>query len=117
MTGAELQKLRRRSGLSLAKFGAALGFRGKNIDRAIRRLDGYGSAAVPQHVAERAAGFEQALAKLEEKWRADKPDPRDPDYSRSGIFQTHNCWKCANGAKPCVSGSSRQCEYPHARND
>lgn len=46
-----------------------------------------------------------------------KPDPRDPDYSRSGIFQDHNCYRCKNGEKPCVVGNPRQCEYPHARND
>ena len=46
-----------------------------------------------------------------------KPDPRDPDYSRDGIFVYHNCWKCKSGEKPCVVGNPRQCEYPHARND
>ena len=45
------------------------------------------------------------------------PDPRDPDHSRSGIFVSHNCWKCANGAKPCARGNRSWCEYPHARND
>lgn len=40
-----------------------------------------------------------------------------PDYSRTGIFQTHNCWKCADGTKPCVQGGPHRCEYPHARND
>ena len=44
-------------------------------------------------------------------------DPRDPDYSREGIFQTHNCWKCKDGAKSCVQGAPNRCEYPHARND
>lgn len=44
-------------------------------------------------------------------------DPRDPDYSRPGIFATHNCWKCSDGAKPCVQGGPHRCEYPHARND
>lgn len=33
------------------------------------------------------------------------------------IFRDHSCWKCSDGATPCVSGNSRQCEYPHARND
>ncbi len=43
------------------------------------------------------------------------PDPRDPDYSRPGIFAYHNCWRCKDGAKPCVQGHPHQCEYPHAR--
>lgn len=45
------------------------------------------------------------------------PDPRDPDYSREGIFQYHNCWKCSDGRKPCIKGQPRNCEHPHARND
>lgn len=44
-------------------------------------------------------------------------DLRDPDYSRKGIFQTHNCWKCDSGKKPCAHGNPHNCEYPHARND
>lgn len=46
-----------------------------------------------------------------------RPDPRDPDLERPGIFCDHNCWKCKNGAGECVNGNPRQCEYPHARND
>ena len=46
-----------------------------------------------------------------------KPDSRDPDYSRTGIFVHHNCWRCKDGAQPCVQGSPNRCEYPHARND
>lgn len=51
--------------------------------------------------------------------RIEKPaiDPRDPDHSREGMFVLHNCWRCQNGAKPCVKSDPRQCEYPHARND
>lgn len=44
-------------------------------------------------------------------------DPRDPDPSRSGIFRDHNCWKCRNGALPCVNPHPGRCDYPHARND
>lgn len=44
-------------------------------------------------------------------------DPRDPDHSRDGIFVYHNCWKCSDGAKPCVRSNPRLCEYPVARND
>lgn len=48
---------------------------------------------------------------------APEPDPRDPDYSREGVFVYHNCWKCNDGQKPCVKGKSGGCEYLHARND
>jgi hypothetical protein len=44
-------------------------------------------------------------------------DPRDPDPSRDGIFRNHNCHRCRDGQRPCVRGSPRQCEWPHARND
>lgn len=53
------------------------------------------------------------LLETAQAWR----DSRDPDHSRSGIFVLHNCWKCGDGARPCVAGNPRQCEYPHARND
>jgi len=46
-----------------------------------------------------------------------KPDPRDPDHSRTGMFVYHNCWKCQSGEKPCVRGNPGRCEFPHARND
>lgn len=51
---------------------------------------------------------------------ADQPaaDPRDPDYSRQGVFQTHNCYRCKDGERPCVRGGNpRRCEFLHARND
>lgn len=44
-------------------------------------------------------------------------DPRDPDRTREGMFQYHNCWKCQHGAKPCVNGSPSRCDFPQARND
>lgn len=44
-------------------------------------------------------------------------DGREPDYSRSGIFRDHNCYRCQDGRKPCVNGKPNLCEYPHARND
>ena len=53
------------------------------------------------------------LPETAQAWR----DSRDPDYSRSGIFILHNCSKGGDGARPCVAGNPRQCEYPHARND
>lgn len=48
-----------------------------------------------------------------------KPDPREPDYSRKGIFQTHNCWRCQSGERPCIKGkgNERDCDSLHARND
>src|SRR5690348_9328018 len=49
--------------------------------------------------------------------RGAKRDPRDPDYSRPGIFSTHNCWKCRDGELICVRLDPRGCEFPHARND
>ena len=44
-------------------------------------------------------------------------DPRDPDPSREGVFRDHNCWRCKDGAEPCVVGNPRRCEYLRARND
>lgn len=46
-----------------------------------------------------------------------KPDPRDPDHSRPGIFAYHNCSKCKSGEKPCVNGNPSQCSWPIARNE
>jgi hypothetical protein len=48
---------------------------------------------------------------------AEAIDPRDPDYSRPGIFADHNCWKCKDGKLPCAKGNPRSCENLHARND
>jgi hypothetical protein len=51
-------------------------------------------------------------------------DPRDPrpDHEmvgRAEIFRNHNCYRCKDGALPCVRGKphSLNCDYPHARND
>lgn len=57
--------------------------------------------------------------KLVRDYRADrKPvDPRDPDYSRVGLFIHHNCYRCHSGELPCVQGHPNRCEFPHARND
>lgn len=46
-----------------------------------------------------------------------KPDPRDDDYTRKGVFASHNCSYCQDGKLPCRQGNPRQCEYLHARND
>jgi hypothetical protein len=45
------------------------------------------------------------------------PDPREDDPTREGIFRSHNCSRCQDGAKPCVRGATNRCEYPRARND
>lgn len=45
-----------------------------------------------------------------------RPDPREDDPSREGIFRSHNCWRCQSGAKPCAKGAPNRCEYPIARN-
>lgn len=65
----------------------------ESCERAIRALD-------PEQIAKEA-----------------KPDPRDPDPSREGVFRDHNCWKCKNGLLPCVAKTPRNCEFLHARND
>ncbi len=46
-----------------------------------------------------------------------KPDPRDSDHTREGIFVYHNCSYCDSGKRPCRQGNPNRCEYPHARND
>lgn len=46
-----------------------------------------------------------------------RPDPRDPDPTRPGIFRGHNCGYCRDGKLPCRQGAPERCEYPHARND
>jgi hypothetical protein len=50
-------------------------------------------------------------------WVRRQIDGRDPDPTREGIFQNHNCWKCRDGELPCAQGAPHRCEYPHARND
>lgn len=56
----------------------------------------------------------EELAKIE--------STREPDCSREGrqgrgsFFCHHNCYRCKDGALPCVTKSG-VCEYPHARND
>lgn len=62
------------------------------------------------------AGFDTDQGLTDHKLTC-KPDPRDPDYSKTGIFVYHNCWKCKDGTKKCVNGAPNLCDYPHARND
>ena len=40
-----------------------------------------------------------------------------PDYSRQGIFQTHNCAYCRDGELPCKQGGAHRCDNLRARND
>lgn len=57
---------------------------------------------------------EQVMTPTQEQ----RPDPRDPDYSREGVFQDHNCYRCDSGKKPCVRGGNPgKCPYLRARND
>jgi hypothetical protein len=59
--------------------------------------------AAPTSKSDAQRAFEKAMAPRE--------NPLHP------IFRDHNCWKCRDGSLPCKHGYSRQCEYPHARND
>jgi hypothetical protein len=72
-------------------------------------------ALPPRDLETVRAARRQALADIREGFG--KVDPRDPDYSKQGIFVDHNCWKCQDGKLPCPQGRSLNCEYPHARND
>lgn len=49
----------------------------------------------------------------------DEIDPRDRDPSKRPPFDYHNCYRCKDGALPCVkgAGNERDCETLHARND
>jgi len=42
---------------------------------------------------------------------------REAAIGKSGMFIDHSCWRCHDGARPCVNGEPRRCEFPHARND
>lgn len=66
-----------------------------------------------------AEARENARRYWEQKAKAAAPavDPREDGPSRESIFRSHNCWKCGDGAKPCVRGAPNRCEFPHARND
>ena len=86
-----------------------------------------------KYPSEDVARFDQQFAETEDernerlrakRLRYDKerrtivaPDPRDPDYTRVGIFVLHNCSRCKDGREACVTGGSRRCPYPYARND
>lgn len=48
---------------------------------------------------------------------ADMARAMGPDYSRKGIFQTHNCAYCRDGELPCRQGAVHRCDNPRARND
>ena len=82
----------------------------RNARLRAKRLAGFSPDQIARQEARKRAADKRAIAR-------GNPDPRDPDYSREGIFILHNCWRCQNGAARCVNGNPRQCEYPHARND
>ena len=67
MTGHELQRLRRRSGLSLVAFGACLGVGGKreSVARAVRRLEGLAEQPLPPSTARMARAIANKLARIE----------------------------------------------------
>jgi hypothetical protein len=69
------------------------------------------AAALGRRLAEEVgplAHLQRAIAMTE--------DPRDR-APRPPPFDYHNCWKCHDGAKPCVNGNPFGCEFLHARND
>lgn len=74
MTGKELQKLRRRTGLSCVAFGAALGIggKGRNVARCLRRLEGHADLPIPAYAAARAEAIIAKLAALEAGWAENK---------------------------------------------
>ncbi len=52
--------------------------------------------------------------------RSGFPEGWDRDDTKEGMFRTHRCTRCNDGAKPCPDGQtgpSRNCEHPHARTD
>lgn len=73
-----------------------------------------------QELAERIQATVEEFCDVAFNVPAPPPDPRDPDYSRPGIFAHHNCSRCKDGAElsrcptPDRPGN---CGYPHARND
>ena len=71
MTGSELQKLRRRTGLTLLAFGACLGVggKGKSVKREMRRLEGLADQPIPAALVPAAEAIAAKLAQLEaEGW-------------------------------------------------
>ena len=63
-----------------------------------------------------AARVERMRAENARKLQADFEKAMAPDYTREGRFQTHNCYACDHGKKPCV-GEKPVCQYMRARND
>lgn len=65
-----------------------------------------------------ALRWETAMGLVVNSENTTKPrDPRDPDPTKEGVFQTHNCYRCKDGALPCKKGNPRNCDTLHARND
>ena len=53
----------------------------------------------------------------ERRERGSQEKMMSPDHSKRGIFVYHRCWKCDDGARPCVNGTPNRCDYPRARNE
>jgi hypothetical protein len=64
-----------------------------------------------------ATEFRDALDRYDEAQTARITPAGTQPTQPLGIFHLHRCWKCQDGAKPCVNGSPNRCEYPHAIND
>jgi hypothetical protein len=64
LTGADLRKLRKRSGLSLAAFAVALGYTGnhRNLRNKMIGYEKWEGGRLPEPVVLRAEGFELSLA-------------------------------------------------------
>jgi hypothetical protein len=67
--------------------------------------------------AEEYERVERMRADNARKLQADFERAMAPDYSRKGIFQTHNCAYCLDGELPCRQGAVNRCDNPRARND
>lgn len=67
------------------------------------------------------AFYEAHIAKLTRM--LDPTSPTSPYPSRQdrqgmgSFFVYHNCYKCNDGLKPCVTPKGNVCQYPHARDD
>jgi hypothetical protein len=55
MTGSELRRIRNSLDLSRVEFGRALGYRGENVSRMVRRLED-GERKITEEIAEIATG-------------------------------------------------------------
>lgn len=74
MTGDDLQKLRKRSGLTIAAFGRALGYEGKhnNLSRRVRRMEEL--AELNAGESARARVLAEKLDAMERVWTGEAPE-------------------------------------------